>query len=49
MEKESSKEKNNKLDPKKKEIILTVVILLIAIGIGIIAGKFLYETMYGPI
>ena len=33
----------------RSEIILTIVILLIAIVIGIIAGKFLYEAMNGPI
>ena len=49
MEKESSKEKKNKLDPKKREIILTVVVLLIAIVVGIIVGKILYEAMNGAI
>jgi len=34
---------------QKKELIITIVVLLIAVVIGIFGGKALYEAMYGPI
>ena len=49
MEKESSKEKNSKLDPQKKELILTIGVLIISIIVGIFIGIILYEAMYGPL
>lgn len=40
----------NKLDTtQKKEIIITIIVILIAIVIGVFGGRALYETMYGPI
>lgn len=33
----------------KKELLITIIVLIIAIIIGIYGGKALYEAMYGPI
>ena len=40
-----------KKQPKynKNEIIITIIVLLIAVVIGILGGKALYEAMYGKI
>ena len=34
---------------KKKELLITVIVLIFAIVVGIFGGKALYEAMYGPI
>ena len=41
--------KKEKIHTNKKEIIITLVVLVIAVIIGFIAGKFLYEAVYGTI
>ena len=33
----------------KKELIITIIVLILATVIGIIAGKYLYEAMHGTI
>lgn len=38
--------KNNKSKINKKEIIVTVVVLILAILIGFIAGKALFDVMH---
>ena len=39
--------KKNKIN--KKELIITIIVLILAVVIGIIGGKELYEAMYGKI
>ena len=39
--------KKGKLNVDKKEIIITLVVLIISIIIGFIAGKGLFEAFYG--
>ena len=39
--------KKNKIN--KKELIITIIVLMLAVVIGIIGGKELYEAMYGKI
>lgn len=44
------KNKNNdksKMNINKKELIITIIVLLISIVIGFIAGKALFEAVYG--
>ena len=38
--------KNNKTKVNKKELIVTIVVLIAAIIIGFIAGKALFDAMY---
>ena len=53
--KENKKGKVAKVTKKKEpnynrnEIIITIIVLLIAVVIGILGGKALYEAMYGKI
>ena len=37
------------LTPVKKEIIITVVVLLLTIIVGYFVGKYLFEMLNGPI
>lgn len=39
--------KKNKIN--KKELIITVVVLILCVVVGFFAGKALYEAMYGAI
>ena len=39
--------KKNKIN--KKELIITIIVLILAVVIGIIGGKELYEAMYEKI
>lgn len=41
--------KKNKMNINKKEIIITIIVLVLCIVVGFFAGKALYETMYGAI
>lgn len=36
-------------DSRKRELIITFVVIFISIVIGVFVGKALYEAMYGPI
>ena len=45
----NKKEKKNKITINKKELIITIVVLVLCIVVGFFAGKALYEAMYGPI
>lgn len=47
MAKTKNDKKGNSIN--KKELIITIVVLLVAIVVGIWGGKALYEVMYGPI
>ena len=42
-------EKGSKNESKinKKELIITIIVLLVAIVVGIIGGRILYDVMYG--
>ena len=44
MEKKDNKEK--KLTSKQKELIITIVVLVLSIVIGFFIGKYLFEVMY---
>ena len=41
--------KKNKLKINKKELIITIVVLILCVVVGFFAGKALYEAMYGAI
>ena len=41
--------KKNKVNFNKKELIVTIIVLVAAIILGFFAGKALYEAMYGAI
>lgn len=41
--------KKNKIKINKKELIITILVLVLCIILGIFAGKALYEAMYGTI
>lgn len=43
------KDKKAKAKIDKKELIITVVVLLVAIIVGFIAGKAIFEAFYGNI
>ena len=43
------KDKKNKLNVNKKELIITIVTLVLSVIIGFIAGKALFESFYGKI
>ena len=43
MEKENKKKE---LTPKQKELILTIVVLLVCVVVGFFAGKFLFEALH---
>ena len=39
-------EKEKKLTPKQKEIIITVIVVLASIVVGFIIGKALFNALY---
>lgn len=41
--------KKNKVKFNKKELIITIVVLVASVILGFIAGKALYEAMYGAV
>jgi len=41
--------KKDKVKIDKKELIITIIVLVVAIVLGFFAGKALYEAMYGAI
>lgn len=45
MEKDS-KNKESKLTPKQKELIVTIFVLLISIVVGFFIGKALFEALH---
>ena len=48
MEKEEKEleKKECKLTPKQKELIITVIVLLLAIVVGFFIGKWLFEVLH---
>lgn len=50
MVKKNNKEKNveskGKLTSSQKEIIITIIVLIVSILIGFFIGKYLFELMY---
>ena len=47
MEKENSKEKKKvEFNSKQKEIIITIIVLIVSVLVGFFIGKYLFELMY---
>lgn len=49
MEGNMKKANTNKVKIDKKELIITIVVLLLSIVIGFLFGKGLFEALYGQI
>ena len=41
--------KEKKLNINKKELIITIIVLVLSVVIGFIVGKELFEALYGNI
>lgn len=41
------KKEKGKLNAKQKEIIFTIIVLIISIVVGFFIGKYLFEVMQG--
>lgn len=49
MTKGSSKKEKKKLTETQKEILFTIGVLIVCIIVGIVLGRILYQSMYGPL
>lgn len=43
------KDKKTRLNTNKKELIVTIIVLILSVVIGFLVGKELFETFYGKI
>ena len=45
-DKMAEKKEKSKLTAKQKEIIITIIVLMLSIAIGFFIGKYLFELIY---